>query len=98
MAKLIAEFCQNHNGDFDLLKKMVEAAAIAGATHGKMQTNTIRTTQHTSQNTEKHYYTTANLKKHYKNLKKQEKQTNTAPKYTTTQHQHTSDKTVSKMP
>ena len=38
MAKLIAEFCQNHNGDFDLLKKMVEAAAIAGATHGKMQT------------------------------------------------------------
>ena len=38
MAKLIAEFCQNHNGDFDLLKKMVEAAAAAGATHGKMQT------------------------------------------------------------
>jgi sialic acid synthase SpsE len=38
MAKLIAEFCQNHNGDFDLLKKMVEAAATAGATHGKMQT------------------------------------------------------------
>jgi N,N'-diacetyllegionaminate synthase len=44
MAKLIAEFCQNHNGDFELLKKMVEAAASAGATHGKMQTifaNTI---------------------------------------------------------
>ena len=38
MVKIIAEFCQNHNGDFDLLKKMVEAAAIAGATHGKMQT------------------------------------------------------------
>jgi len=38
MAKLIAEFCQNHNGDFELLKKMVEAAASAGATHGKMQT------------------------------------------------------------
>jgi N,N'-diacetyllegionaminate synthase len=36
--KLIAEFCQNHNGDFDLLKKMIEAAAKAGATHGKMQT------------------------------------------------------------
>jgi N,N'-diacetyllegionaminate synthase len=38
MTKLIAEFCQNHNGDFDLLKKMVESAAEAGATHGKMQT------------------------------------------------------------
>ena len=38
MAKLIAEFCQNHNGNFDLLKKMVEASAEAGATHGKMQT------------------------------------------------------------
>jgi N,N'-diacetyllegionaminate synthase len=38
MAKLIAEFCQNHNGNFDLLKKMAEAAAEAGATHGKMQT------------------------------------------------------------
>ena len=37
MAKLIAEFCQNHNGDFDLLKKMIEASASAGATHGKMQ-------------------------------------------------------------
>ncbi len=38
MIKIIAEFCQNHNGDFDLLKRMVEWAAIAGATHGKMQT------------------------------------------------------------
>ena len=33
MIKLIAEFCQNHNGDFELLKKMVEAASEAGATH-----------------------------------------------------------------
>jgi N,N'-diacetyllegionaminate synthase len=44
MTKIIAEFCQNHNGNFDLLKKMIEAAAEAGATHGKMQTifaNTI---------------------------------------------------------
>lgn len=44
MARIIAEFCQNHNGDFELLSKMVEAAARAGATHGKMQTiyaNTI---------------------------------------------------------
>ena len=38
MTKIIAEFCQNHNGDFDLLTKMVKAAAKAGATHGKMQT------------------------------------------------------------
>ena len=38
MTKIIAEFCQNHNGNFDLLSKMVEQAAEAGATHGKMQT------------------------------------------------------------
>lgn len=38
MTKLIAEFCQNHNGNFDLLKKMIEEASSAGATHGKMQT------------------------------------------------------------
>ncbi len=44
MIKIIAEFCQNHNGDMDLLFKMIEQAASAGATHGKMQTimaNTI---------------------------------------------------------
>ena len=38
MAKIIAEFCQNHCGDFDVLSEMVESAAKAGATHGKMQT------------------------------------------------------------
>lgn len=38
MTQLIAEFCQNHNGNMDLLARMVEAAARAGATHGKMQT------------------------------------------------------------
>ena len=38
MTTLIAEFCQNHNGDMDLLARMVEAAAENGATHGKMQT------------------------------------------------------------
>lgn len=36
--QIIAEFCQNHNGDFDTLVRMVEAAAESGATHGKMQT------------------------------------------------------------
>lgn len=36
--KLIAELCQNHNGNFDLVKRMVDAAAEAGATHVKIQT------------------------------------------------------------
>lgn len=35
--KLIAEMCQNHNGDFDLLLEMVAKAAEAGATHCKIQ-------------------------------------------------------------
>lgn len=35
---LIAEFCQNHNGDPDILTRMVEAAARSGATHAKIQT------------------------------------------------------------
>ncbi|MBV5320161.1 MAG: N-acetylneuraminate synthase family protein [Sulfuricurvum sp.] len=35
--KIIAEFCQNHNGSFDILKKMVESAAVGGATHVKIQ-------------------------------------------------------------
>ncbi len=38
MTKLIAEFCQNHNGDMNILERMVEEASSAGATHGKMQT------------------------------------------------------------
>jgi N,N'-diacetyllegionaminate synthase len=44
MTKIIAEFCQNHNGNIELLARMIEQAASAGATHGKMQTimaNTI---------------------------------------------------------
>ncbi len=36
--ELIAEFCQNHNGDFGILSEMVFAAAECGATAGKMQT------------------------------------------------------------
>lgn len=36
--KIIAEFCQNHNGSFDVLKKMIREAAEGGATHGKIQT------------------------------------------------------------
>lgn len=35
--KLIAEFCQNHNGSFDLVQRMLDAAASAGATHVKLQ-------------------------------------------------------------
>ena len=34
---IIAEFCQNHNGDKDILKDMVWAAAEAGATYAKVQ-------------------------------------------------------------
>ena len=33
----IAELCQNHNGDLDNLLRMVESAAIGGATHIKTQ-------------------------------------------------------------
>jgi len=35
--EVIAELCQNHNGDFELLLKMVDAAAESGATHVKIQ-------------------------------------------------------------
>jgi N,N'-diacetyllegionaminate synthase len=34
----IAEFCQNHNGDFELLKEMVHAAKENGADYAKIQT------------------------------------------------------------
>ena len=34
---IIAEFCQNHNGDPDVLRKMVALAAENGATYGKIQ-------------------------------------------------------------
>ncbi len=37
MTKLIAEFCQNHNGNIDTLSRMIDQAAESGATHGKMQ-------------------------------------------------------------
>lgn len=35
--KLIAEMCQNHNGDFELLKKMVISAKNSGANYAKIQ-------------------------------------------------------------
>ena len=37
MIKIIAELCQNHNGDFNILRKMVESVSRAGATHIKIQ-------------------------------------------------------------
>jgi N,N'-diacetyllegionaminate synthase len=40
--KLIAEFCQNHNGDVDVLARMVEDAARNGATHAKVQNIYVR--------------------------------------------------------
>ena len=37
MPTIIAEFCQNHKGDLNLLKEMVWAAAEAGASYAKVQ-------------------------------------------------------------
>ena len=37
MISIIAEFCQNHNGDYKLLSQMVKTAAKCGATHAKIQ-------------------------------------------------------------
>lgn len=37
MARVIVEFCQNHLGDLGTLKKMVRAAAEAGADYAKIQ-------------------------------------------------------------
>lgn len=37
MTTIIAEFCQNHKGELDLLKEMVWAAAEAGTTYAKIQ-------------------------------------------------------------
>ncbi len=41
--KVIAELCQNHNGDPGLVHRMVDAAAEAGATHVKLQNIHART-------------------------------------------------------
>lgn len=35
--KFIAELCQNHNGSFDTVRRMVDAAAEGGASHVKIQ-------------------------------------------------------------
>jgi len=37
MAKIIAELCQNHNGNLDVIKNMIKAAAEAGADYIKIQ-------------------------------------------------------------
>ena len=42
MTQLIAEFCQNHNGNMDLLARMVEAAAKAGRTGSRKQHRVVR--------------------------------------------------------
>lgn len=34
---LIAEFCQDHNGDFEILNDMIYETAENGVTHGKVQ-------------------------------------------------------------
>lgn len=38
MTKIIAELCQNHNGDVNILKDMIWRAADSGASHVKIQT------------------------------------------------------------
>ncbi len=35
---IIAEFCQNHNGRWELVERMVDAAAASGADYAKLQT------------------------------------------------------------
>lgn len=35
--KFIAELCQNHNGDLDILKQLIQSASESGATHVKIQ-------------------------------------------------------------
>ena len=37
MAKIIVELCQNHNGDRNVLQRLIHAAVEAGATHAKGQ-------------------------------------------------------------
>ena len=37
MTKIIAELCQNHNGDINILEEMVHAAAETGADYAKIQ-------------------------------------------------------------
>ena len=37
MTKIIAELCQNHNGDLKILDEMVSAAAESGAEFAKIQ-------------------------------------------------------------
>lgn len=43
MTQIIAEFCQNHKGDMEILARMIEAAAASGATHGKVQNIRVET-------------------------------------------------------
>jgi len=38
MAAIVAEFCQNHKGDREIMKRMIHQAAEAGADYAKIQT------------------------------------------------------------
>ncbi len=42
MAKIIAEFCQNHKGDRSILREMIQAAAESGATYAKIQSMWVK--------------------------------------------------------
>ena len=46
MTKVIAELCQNHNGDMKILEEMVHAAADSGADFAKIQSMLSRNLTH----------------------------------------------------
>ena len=57
MAQLIAELCQNHNGNFDILEEMVSAAAESGAE----ERNIMAMTGHKTAQMVRRYIHEANL-------------------------------------
>ena len=47
MTKIIAELCQNHNGDIKILEEMVHAASDAGAEYVLKSNQCIHLNSHT---------------------------------------------------
>ncbi len=61
-AILIAEFCQNHNGRWDLVERMVAEAAEAGADYAKLQTIRSRELSHRSRFDKGEWYPDGRIK------------------------------------
>ncbi len=59
---LIAEFCQNHNGRWELVERMVEEAAAAGADYAKLQTIRSRELTHRPRFDEGEFYPDGRVK------------------------------------